>query len=212
VIAGVVLAAGGSVRLGRPKALVEIGGRPLVLRAAEAVLGGGCAPVVVVVGAEAAGVRSVLAATGVRIVVHEGWARGIAGSIRAGVAVVEPHPEVEAVLLAVCDQPALDAVVIRRLLDAWRARPAGRSLAACAYAGTLASPAVFPRARFADLAALRGDRGAASLLRRDRSAVVPVPWPDGARDVDRPEDVEGQARADRDPGAAPRRGPGPWDL
>jgi CTP:molybdopterin cytidylyltransferase MocA len=189
VIAAVVLAAGGSSRLGRPKALVEVEGSPLVVRAVDAVKGGGCDPVIVVLGADASRVRAALADRLVSLVIHDRWADGIAASIRAGIASLVPRPEVEAVLLAVSDQPALDARVVTRLLEAWNDRPAGSTLAACSYGGTLGTPAVFSRARFDDLARLSGDRGAAVLLRRDPARVAAIAWPEGAADVDRPGDV-----------------------
>jgi molybdenum cofactor cytidylyltransferase len=119
VIAAVVLAAGQSSRLGRPKQLVAFDGRSLIRRAVEAALEGGCAPVIAVLGASAREVRQEVEPFNVHIVVNENWRVGMAGSIRTGMAgLAAIGASVEAVVLLGCDQPGLDAEVIRRLLDA----------------------------------------------------------------------------------------------
>lgn len=183
MIGAVVLAAGGSRRLGRPKQLVPWRGRPLVRRVARAALAAGCEPVVVVVGARAADVRATLDGLPVEIVVNPHWRRGLAGSIRAGIRRVARRGVTAAALL-VCDQPRLTPAVLRRLIASHAGPPSGT--AACAYAGTVGVPAIFPRSRFPELLALRGDRGAHRLLDgRTRS----VRWAGGAVDVDRPDDL-----------------------
>jgi molybdenum cofactor cytidylyltransferase len=200
VIAAVVLAAGGASRLGRPKQLVAYRGRSLIRGAVEAALGGGCSPVVVVLGAQAEQVRQEIEPRDVRVVVNSAWREGMAASVRAGIAELEATTdEVEAVVLTGCDQPHLSAEVFRRLLEAYRGRedPAA-SMAACEYAGTLGAPALFARAEFGRLRALDGDRGARDLLRAEASRVVHISWPEGARDVDTPEDLPGPACGDPD--------------
>src|ERR1700679_1330829 len=85
-LGAVILAAGASRRMGRPKALLEIGGRALVVRAAEAALAAPVWPVVVVLGAEASKIRPVLARLPVLIVENPAWAEGMASSLRTGLA------------------------------------------------------------------------------------------------------------------------------
>ena len=195
MIAAVVLAAGESSRLGRPKQLVAYRGRSLIRGAVEAALGGGCAPVVVVLGAQAEQVRQEIATLDVRAVVNSEWREGMAASVRAGIAELEATTdEVEAVVLTGCDQPHLSADVIRRLLEAYRGRAERAvSMAACDYAGTLGAPALFARVEFGRLLALGGDLGARELLRAQADRVARIPWPEGARDVDAPDDLPGPA-------------------
>jgi molybdenum cofactor cytidylyltransferase len=200
VIAAVVLAAGESSRLGRPKQLVTFRGRSLLRGAVDAALGAGCSPVVVVLGAQADRVRSEVESLEVRVVVNPAWSEGMSRSVRAGVALLDSEDaQVEAVVLASCDQPALSADVLRRLIEAYRGRkdPAA-TMAACSYAGVLGVPALFARDEFGRLAALEGDRGARDLLRQRADRVVRIPWPEGARDVDTPEDLQGPACGDPD--------------
>jgi molybdenum cofactor cytidylyltransferase len=83
------------------------------------------------------------------------------------------------------DQPAVDELLLRRLLALTAAEPSRP--AACAYAGTLGIPAVFPHRLFTDLLALRGDRGAKDILVREGATALP--FPAGAEDLDTPEDL-----------------------
>jgi molybdenum cofactor cytidylyltransferase len=187
--AALLLAAGGSTRLGRSKQLVTHRGRTLLRAAAEALVAAGCEPVIVVLGADAARLRDELAGLDVRVAVNEGWTGGIATSIRRGVeTLLDLEADADALLLAPCDQPRLTGEVLRRLIAAHDGSAEG--CVACAYAGTVGVPALFGSAWFDRLARLAGDRGAKALLLDAGDRLVRVPWPDGAVDVDRPSDLD----------------------
>jgi len=185
VIAGVVLAAGGSSRLGSPKQLVRVEERSLVVRAVESCLGGGCSRVSVVLGASAERIRPALRGRPVEVLVNDDWRSGIASSIRTAISALPD--EAEGVVLAVCDQPRLSSDVVRRLIAAFDGAP--ERMVACEYAGTVGVPAVFGRGRFEELLQLRGDSGARQLLRKNLGTVVRLAWPDGALDLDLPADL-----------------------
>lgn len=177
--AAVVLAAGAGRRMGGPKALLVVDGETLLRRAARAALAAGCTPVAAVVGPWDADLGDL----DVLLVPNPEADEGMASSIRLGLGAL---PEgVEAVLILGVDQPAVDADLLRDLLERFR-QAAGRP-AACAYADTLGIPAVFPAQLLPDLLELRGDQGAKAILLRE--AAVALPFPEGARDLDRPEDL-----------------------
>ncbi|MGH7746556.1 MAG: nucleotidyltransferase family protein [Steroidobacteraceae bacterium] len=181
----IVLAAGASTRFGSPKQLVRIGGRPLlhavVARAAE-VTGNA---LIVVLGSGAAELAPLLKHSAGSVVINHEWREGLASSIRAGVARLPAA--CAGALLVLADQAAVTADDLKRLAGTWRKQP--HYIAAALYAGTTGAPAIFPRASFADLAGLRGDRGAQWLLRRSADRVARVPMPGAALDLNTPEDL-----------------------
>jgi CTP:molybdopterin cytidylyltransferase MocA len=181
----IILAAGGSRRLGRAKQLIEIDGEPLLRRTARALLATAPRELIVVLGHAAERMRAALDALPVRTLLAAGHASGMAASLRAGIAALDT--DCAGALVALTDQPALDATHLIALRDAWRATPA--RAAASAYAGVLGVPALLPRAWFARIAQLEGDVGARALLRERAGEVIAVPAPALARDLDTPADL-----------------------
>lgn len=181
----IILAAGASRRLGRPKQLVQFEGRPLLMRAIEAARSAD--EVFVVLGATAEEIRRELHGDEFNAVINSEWEEGIASSIRAGVnAAVET--QTEGVLLMACDQPRVSAAHLQELRRAFE-ECGGDRIVASEYAGVVGIPAVFPRAEFAALRALKGDEGARKLLRGAAAKIVAVNFAGGEVDIDTPEDL-----------------------
>ena len=197
----VVLAAGGSSRLGMPKQLVRWRGRTLLRRAVETALAGvrqggtgagrtgraatvPLGPVVVVLGAEAERLRAELRGLPVVVVVNAAWATGVGSSVRTG---LQAAGEVPGCLFVAADQPFVTASLLRGMLALFRG---GAPIVACAYAGTLGVPALFDRAYFGELADLEGDAGAKRIIERHRDVVRVVGFERGAADVDTRDDWE----------------------
>lgn len=192
-----VLAAGGSRRLGAPKQLLTWRGTSLVRRAVAAALGAGCHPVYVVVGNRAGEVTAELSGEDAVIVENPAWEQGLSSSIAAGVRAATSGTPPDALLLVLVDQPHLSAELLGRLLGAFDG-----GIAACRYAGTLGVPAVFGSEYFPALTRLTGDRGARALLEVQSEAehVRSVAWEEGAIDIDTAEDWEALSREDPSPG------------
>lgn len=184
-VAAVVLAAGGSTRMGRPKQLLPWRGRSLLRHAVEVAREAGCDPVVVVLGAASDQLRPELDGVPVTVAENPEWERGPGTSVRAGLDAVGPA---DTVVFLVCDQPLVDAAHVRRLIEARQAT--GRPMAASEYGGTVGVPALFTRECFSALTAMDPAAGAKQVLTRQPDAVAAVPFPAGECDVDTPADYE----------------------
>lgn len=159
-VAAVILAAGGSTRMGELKQLLPIGGQPMVRRTAAAVCAAGLAQVVVVVGAQAEAVEAALDGLPLDLVRNPAWAEGMSTSLRAGLAAL--RPEIQAALVVLADQPYLTPAVLTALVERYRA--GGAPIVAPVYRGRRGNPVLWDRALFAELAAAEGDRGGRLLL------------------------------------------------
>jgi molybdenum cofactor cytidylyltransferase len=184
-IAGVVLAAGASTRLGQPKQILVVNGETLVHAAVRAARDGGCDIVCVITGDSNTTVESAVADLHALIVHNTEWRQGLGTSIRAG---VEQMADASAVVLLACDQPAVDGKIVSSLIDLHH--QSGRPIVASRYAGTVGIPALFHRSCFAEFRNLADEDGAKGLIAADPSRVAYLEFPDGALDLDLPADVE----------------------
>ncbi|AGK81070.1 nucleotidyltransferase family protein [Streptomyces microflavus] len=188
-VAGVLLAAGGGRRLGgRPKALLEHRGRPLVEHALRALRNGGCGPLHVVLGAAADEVRARADLTGSVVTVNPGWEEGMGSSLRLGLAALA-GTGADAALVLLVDQPGIGAEAVARVRLAYRSRT---SLVAASYDGERGHPVLFGADRWADIAAgAVGDQGARTYLREHRDAITLVECSDVAQayDIDTAQDL-----------------------
>lgn len=194
-VAGLVLAAGASRRIGRPKMLLPFGSGTVLSSVVGGLLEAGLDPVVVVLGhgAEEVERRAALPQDPrLKLVVNEGWTEGMASSIRRG---LEACPEASAVVLALGDQPGLDAARVRRILTAWNGQAA---LVVPVADGRVGHPVLFGRELFPELRALAGEAGARDVVRRHWAQARQVPLP-LLRDIDTEDDY----RAARAGEAAP---------
>ena len=186
MISAVVLAAGGSTRMGQPKLALPVGRLPMIRRVAEAALASRCGEVVMVVGTHAGVYRPLLDGLPLRIVQNPDPQEGMGSSIRIGVEAVAP--DAQGLVLLLADQPFVTPEIINRLIDT--AASDGRRIVASAYAGTVGPPAYFDRALFLELLTLEGDRGARSVIEAHPKEGVALPLPESmAADIDIPGDL-----------------------
>ncbi|HEY1625986.1 MAG TPA: nucleotidyltransferase family protein [Streptosporangiaceae bacterium] len=193
-VAGVLLAAGEGSRLGRPKALVEFGGRTLAERGVAMLRAGGADPVLLVTGAVDANVD------GARAVTNPDWRTGMGSSVRAALASLGDGHGASlgdghgasldgAVVIALADQPLVGAGSVARLIAAYRA---GASVAVATYDGKPRNPVLIAREHWPAVAELAtGDSGARAFLRARQDLVTRVECGDTGSpdDIDTPEDL-----------------------
>ncbi len=185
-VGAIILAAGASRRMGQPKQLLPVAGQPMVRRVTEAVCAAGLAQVIVVLGAHAQAVASVLQGLPVDLVVNHAWQAGLSTSVRAGIGAL--RPDIDAVLLVLADQPGLGPDLLRTLVDRYRAE--GAPLVAPFYQGQRGNPVLFDRALFAELEGVEGDRGGRAIITRHEADLARVEVDDRAvlADIDTLED------------------------
>jgi molybdenum cofactor cytidylyltransferase len=174
LISGVILAAGTSSRLGRPKQLLELGGKPALQHAIDLAASAGLDEVVVVLGHEAPRIRAAVRLPPFgRAVINPHYASGQASSLRAGLEAVDAGAEAAVVLLG--DQPGVDPRTIGEVLDAWRA--GGGGVARAVYGGTPGHPVIIGREAFDAFASASGDDGGRAVLAGQEVAMVEIDAP-----------------------------------
>ncbi|MBH8575228.1 nucleotidyltransferase family protein [Nostocaceae cyanobacterium CENA369] len=188
-VAIIILAAGASTRMGRPKQLLPYQGRSLLQHTIESAIASVCKPVVVVLGANAQQIRSEVTQPFVQVVENSQWNLGMSASIRSGIRSLSTYSEsIDAAVITVCDQPFLSSEIINLLVEAYHSL--AKAIVASEYAETLGVPALFSRTFFSELAALGETVGAKQLINRHLNQVFRVPFPLGAVDIDTPKDYE----------------------
>ncbi|MDT8900522.1 nucleotidyltransferase family protein [Anaeroselena agilis] len=189
MIAAVVLAAGGSRRMGRPKQLLPLAGRPLVWHVAAAACRSVAGEVLVVTGAEQTAVKAAVACLPAKVIPNQSWREGQASSLKAGLNAVSPSAR--AVIFLLADQPLVTPELIDSLAAAWRA--GGGSIVAPVAGGRRGNPVLFDLGRWLQpLTALAGDAGARTVIAANPDQLTAVPVVDEAMffDVDTPDQYE----------------------
>lgn len=186
-VAFLLLAAGESKRLGRPKQLEPFQGRSLIRFMAEEILAAASEKNFwVVLGAGREAVENELAGLPLQTIFNPKFSEGMGGGISFGLAaILKAIPDLGAVLISVCDQTELRAVHLKKMLAFHRERP--ESICASAYQGVLGVPALFSKRFFPGLLALSGDHGGKKLIQQYAHEVQAIPFEGGERDLDQRE-------------------------
>jgi CTP:molybdopterin cytidylyltransferase MocA/xanthine/CO dehydrogenase XdhC/CoxF family maturation factor len=185
-IAGIVLAAGTSSRMGRNKLTAIVADKPLVRHAVDTALGAALDPVMVVTGHDDAAVRAALEGAPVIFVHNSKYAEGLSTSLRAGIAALPPHCDGALILLG--DMPAISPDLARRTVAAFQPS-AGRSICVATAHGRRGHPVLWGRQLFGEIETLHGDSGARSLMAAHPEQVVEIEAGDESAliDIDTPQ-------------------------
>ncbi len=184
----VILAAGASTRLGRPKQLLENNGKLLLQHVIDLAEKTGCHPMALVLGANASSIRRKVNSHSLDVIVNDKWEDGISSSIRFGLAHLgNKERDLQNVLILLSDQPFLSDQVLKNLLSTEKNL---KSITACEYGGQIGVPALFSHHFFDELMKLEGDEGAKKIIMKNREYVSSVPFERGEVDVDTEEDYK----------------------
>jgi molybdenum cofactor cytidylyltransferase len=185
----VILAAGLSSRLGKPKQLLVYHGKSLLKHAVDTALETNIRPVIVVVGANSSQVTKEIEKREAEVVKNEEWQEGIASSLRCGLeAVQKKSADVDGIIFMVCDQPYVNKFLLESLLEAQH--ETGLPIIASSYEDNLGTPTLFHKDFFAKLMQLKGDVGAKKLIKQYEDLVITVAFPKGIIDIDTKRDYE----------------------
>jgi len=185
-VAGILLAAGMSSRMGSNKLLFELNGESVLRGAAQRALAGGLAPLLVVVGHEADKSRAELAGLACQVVVNPDYENGITTSLHKGIAAVPP--EVGAALVLLADMPFVTPEMIAWLIARYRTSQA--PLVISDYEGVTAPPMLYDRSLFGEILTMTGGSCGKQVVKRHRHEAEVLSWPATAlTDIDVPDDV-----------------------
>jgi molybdenum cofactor cytidylyltransferase len=174
----IILAAGNSSRLGRPKQFLEFRGKTLIAHLVDEAVAAG---LLIVVVSGAVDLIREFAGRPVEIVDNPHWREGMASSIAAGVTLMSGRA-VEAVIISGCDQPYVTGKLFGEMIATRKSLAKG--IVACSYAHTTGIPVLFDRRYFGLLQELTGQEGAKKILLAHAADVAVVPFPEGEIDID----------------------------
>lgn len=184
----ILLAAGCSSRMGKPKQLLPWRQTTLLRHMTAQATDANDGPVMVVLGNEAQKCGAVLQDLPVQCALNPRWEEGMGSSIVRGLEVLlHSSPHMDAVVVMLCDQVEVDASLIKTLILTYQSN--GADMIMCEYGGTKGPPALFSRRMFTDLLALQGSSGARHLWEKAAHKTL-VPFPAGIHDLDTPDQYE----------------------
>lgn len=182
-----ILAAGSSSRLGRPKQMLAFRGKSLLQITTEAAVASRPANITVVVGAESDACVKAISGLPVDIHFYNGWAQGMGSTLKQGIRYIRrKHPGTENIIVLVTDQPFIHAGVLESLTN--EARQTGMPIVASSYGDALGVPVLFHRSVFDELLTIGDHEGARTIVNKNRDRVATVTFPDGAFDIDTEDD------------------------
>ena len=183
----ILLAAGSSSRLGRPKQLVDFQGKKLIQKAVEEARKCKAESMVVVLGWNPDLIKTGFYSDQIPWVVNPNWEEGMASSMQAGLRFLMDKEQPEQVILMLVDQPFVDSKLLDRLIE--EKANSGKGIVACSYSETLGVPAIFDQQYLQELLQLKSSEGAKKVILKNKSDVFAVDFSLGSVDLDTAEDL-----------------------
>ena len=189
-----ILGAGNSSRLGRPKQLLGLKDTTLLNHTLTEALKVSCQVRVLVLGAYQKEIQAKITPTDIEILFNKNWEKGMASSIQVGLNWLIDHHDPDQVLILLCDQPFIDHKLMELLIAQKREEKKG--IIGSAYGGTVGVPALFDKKYFPALLSLKGKEGARSLLRKFDDDAGSIKFPKGNIDIDTENDFNAYLKED----------------
>jgi len=185
----VILAAGASTRLGKPKQLLQYRGKTLLAHAINEAVNSNADAIVVILGKNADQFKKEIDDRKVRVAVNSSWEEGMASSLRLGLGtLLNDKPYIDAVIFMVCDQPYVLSSILNDLIITQQKTT--KQIVTCNYGDSIGPPALFHKKYFKDLMKLSGDTGARKIIQENMNDMTTILFPEGEIDIDTEEDYE----------------------
>ena len=185
----ILLAAGQSARLGKPKQLLNYKGKTLLEHSLQVAIDTQLKPIVTVLGSNADLLKKSVEHFDTKVVVNQQWSEGMASSIRCGIEeLIKITPTISGVIIMVCDQPYVTAKLLTDLVE--KHEHSSKPIVASSYKNNIGTPALFDKTIFALLLSLKGDSGAKKIMKSNPDWVEPVNFLFGEIDIDTTEDYD----------------------
>lgn len=175
--------------MGQSKQLLSIKGRPLLLKTVEELLAANTGEVIVVLGANAAAHKKVIAHCPVQMIENNQWQNGMGASIKTGLNFIKGQfPKAKAVIISVCDQPHLTSTHIKQITQVYSNTQ--KTIVAAMYKGILGVPVLFDHSHFETLTQIQDEEGAKKIIQQNLTNATSIPFPLGHIDLDTMEDYD----------------------
>lgn len=192
----IILAAGGSSRLGSPKQLLQYKRQSLLKKIVGIAVQVAPNNSLVVIGAEKESMQKELLQTGIAIAVNINWQQGMSTSIKIGLTqLLKSNAALDGCIFSVCDQPFITAGLLQNLIK--KHQESSKGIIAAAYASTAGTPVLLDKKYFAELMHLQNDEGAKKILHKYNHDLATISFEGGEVDIDTKEDYKKLLDVDR---------------
>ena len=184
----IILAAGNSSRLGRPKQLLLKDAKTLLNHTIEAAEKSDVRNIYLIIGAYSDIIIESIQSEKVKIIHNQHWEQGMSSSIICGIkGIISGTNLPDAIILLLCDQPFLTKDIINALVNAHQTF--GNKIVNCNYGSAIGPPVLFHQSLFEDLLGLTGSEGAKDIVKSKKELVLSISFPNGNIDIDNEDDI-----------------------